>query len=150
MAVGHGGLYHSQSPEATFLQASGLKVGFAKGRCPDANPRMTFVLRTWIPTGGRPPLPNPNQRPPPRRHPRPKPSHLHRAQNPLPRRRRTSPRRRLHPPLIKSRSFKARQRHHHRRLRPTTLRPRKRRSNGRGRHARSFMRNHRSPYDRAL
>jgi 2-oxoisovalerate dehydrogenase E1 component beta subunit len=27
MAVGHGGLYHSQSPEATFLQASGLKVG---------------------------------------------------------------------------------------------------------------------------
>lgn len=26
MAVGHGGLYHSQSGEATFLQASGLKV----------------------------------------------------------------------------------------------------------------------------
>ncbi|KAI9000364.1 thiamine diphosphate-binding protein [Hyaloraphidium curvatum] len=26
MAVGHGALYHSQSPEATFLQASGLKV----------------------------------------------------------------------------------------------------------------------------
>lgn len=25
-AVGHGGLYHSQSPEAYFLQASGLKV----------------------------------------------------------------------------------------------------------------------------
>jgi 2-oxoisovalerate dehydrogenase E1 component beta subunit len=26
MAVGHGALYHSQSPEATFLQASGIKV----------------------------------------------------------------------------------------------------------------------------
>lgn len=25
-AVGHGGLYHSQSPEAFFLQASGIKV----------------------------------------------------------------------------------------------------------------------------
>ena len=25
-AVGHGGLYHSQSPEAYFLQASGVKV----------------------------------------------------------------------------------------------------------------------------
>jgi pyruvate/2-oxoglutarate/acetoin dehydrogenase E1 component len=26
MAVGHGGLYHSQSPEGFFQQASGLKV----------------------------------------------------------------------------------------------------------------------------
>jgi len=28
MAVGHGGLYHSQSPEGYFLGASGLKVSF--------------------------------------------------------------------------------------------------------------------------
>jgi pyruvate/2-oxoglutarate/acetoin dehydrogenase E1 component len=28
MAVGHGGLYHSQSPEGFFVGASGLKVCF--------------------------------------------------------------------------------------------------------------------------
>lgn len=28
MAVGHGGLYHSQSPEGFFVGASGLKVYF--------------------------------------------------------------------------------------------------------------------------
>lgn len=40
-AVGHGGLYHSQSPEAFFLQASGLKVS--------SSPPSAFVVEADMP-----------------------------------------------------------------------------------------------------
>lgn len=33
MSVGHGGLYHSQSPEGVFMHASGIKVSDLKLYC---------------------------------------------------------------------------------------------------------------------
>jgi pyruvate/2-oxoglutarate/acetoin dehydrogenase E1 component len=59
MAVGHGGLYHSQSPEAFFLQAPGLKVRRSLPFCSqistqDSTPRFL--------TGRNPPVSNSSQR----------------------------------------------------------------------------------------
>ena len=86
MTVGHGGLYHSQSPEGFFMGASGLKV----------RPCLLVAGQlTQTQTDRHPALPDPSQRTPPRFDTRPESSHLHGAQDPLPLRDRAGPDRRL-------------------------------------------------------
>jgi len=86
MGVGHGGLYHSQSPEGFFMGASGLKVRV----CP-----LALGWLTRIQTDCHPALSHPNQRAASRLDTRPKSGHLHGAQDPLPLRDRAGPDRRL-------------------------------------------------------
>lgn len=43
MAVGHGGLYHSQSPEGFFVGASGLKVIFVFSAF-----TVPGLIQTWV------------------------------------------------------------------------------------------------------
>jgi hypothetical protein len=87
MTVGHGGLYHSQSPEGFFMGASGLKV------------RIYLLEFGWLahkrPTDRHPPFSHPSQRTTSRLDTRPQSSHLHGTQDPLPLRDRAGPDRRL-------------------------------------------------------
>lgn len=65
MAVGHGGLYHSQSPEGYFLGAAGLKVSAI---LTDPDNKISQCIPG--PLDCHPPLPNPVQRTSPLGHPR--------------------------------------------------------------------------------
>ncbi len=76
MSVGHGGLYHSQSPEGFFLGASGLKVSF-----------LSYALSgilLILPQGRYPTFADSSQRSPSRSNPGSKSRNIHGAQDPLP------------------------------------------------------------------